>query len=176
MDERDNARLGQLLVELARGNCAVLTEIAQLVERVLRAIGNEYFRNKADVEDTIQSLYVLLYHKASRFRQNTNASAWVIKLYINLIKSYLRRYKRDAKCTVELEAVDHLFAETDERHIENHLFMKEMLSKLSAYEYELVQLHFWGGCSIREVAKILHKSKGSVENDLKKLKEKMERV
>lgn len=176
MDERDNARLGQLLVELARGNCAVLTEIAQLVERILRAIGNAYFRNKADVEDTIQSLYVLLYHKASRFRQNTNASAWVIKLYINLIKSYLRRYKRDAKCMVEPEAVDHLFAETDERHIENHLFMKEMLSKLSAYEYELVQLHFWGRYSIREVAKILHKSKGSVENDLKKLKERMERV
>lgn len=53
MDERDNARLAQLLVELARGNCAVLTEIAQLVERILRAIGNAYFRNKADVEDTI---------------------------------------------------------------------------------------------------------------------------
>ncbi len=176
MDERDNARLGQLIAELARGNCVVLEEIAQLIERILYAIGNVYFRNKTDVEDAIQNLYVLLYHKASRFRENTNACAWVIKLYTNLIKTHLRKYKRDAKHVAEMEVFEKEHVATDEQYIENYVFLKEILSQLSTYEYKLVTLYYWCGCSIREVAAKVHKSKGSIENDLKKLKEKIERL
>ncbi len=175
MDEKDNARLGLLIMELARGNCAVLEEIAQFIEKILYAIGNTYFKNKADVEDAIQNLYIKLYHKASRFRKNSNACSWIIKLYTNLIKSHLRKYKRDAKHIGEMEVFEKERAVMDERYIENHVFLTEILSSLTKYERELVQWYYWCGFSIREVAEKMHKSKGSIENDLKKLKEKIER-
>lgn len=176
MDEKDNARLGRLIKELARGNGEALGDIARLIERILYAIGSYYFKNKADVEDAIQNLYVLLHEKASKFQSNKNACGWLIKLYENLIKSHLRKYKRDAKNTADIEVFDNVPTKVDEQYIENYLFLREIFSKLSAYEYELVKLRFWCHYSIRDVARMLRRSKGSIENDLKKLKEKVKRM
>ena len=61
MDEADNNRLAELLIELAKGNSQVLSEIALLMQKILYSVGIMYFKNKEDTEDSIQELYIILY-------------------------------------------------------------------------------------------------------------------
>ena len=43
MDEADNNRLAELLIELAKGNSQVLSEIALLMQKILYSVGIMYF-------------------------------------------------------------------------------------------------------------------------------------
>ena len=47
MNESENKRLGELIIELAHGKCEILTEIAYRVEKILRSIGVFYYSNSA---------------------------------------------------------------------------------------------------------------------------------
>lgn len=173
MNESENKRLGELIIELAHGKCEILTDIAYRVEKILRSIGVFYYSNSADVDDAIQNLYVRLYYKAKDFRENTNACAWVIKLFENSIKSQLKKNKRDRQVLdefVSIHAENSLF---DEREIERHLFLKSIFDRLTAAEQDLIKYYFWCGFSVREVADILHKPKSTIEYQIEKLKEKI---
>ena len=177
MDEESNNRLGELIKELADGNCFVLEEIALLLERILMTIGNAYYQNRADVEDEIQNLYVTLYEKAKCFKKNTNACAWVIKIFENSIKSRLRRRKSEDKFLQE-EILNFKTASyaLDEKYVENHLFLREIFDRLSEEEKKLIIYYHWCKCSMREIAHILHKSKSAVDKQLQKLEEKIKNI
>lgn len=97
MNEEDNKRLGLLIFALARGDVSVLEDIYLLMVKILYAIGNIYFNQKADIEDVIQDFLILLYEKAGKFKHNKNACAWVIKLYQNLIYRKLENRRREEK-------------------------------------------------------------------------------
>ncbi len=176
MDEQDNKRLGELLRRLADGNALVLNEIASLMERLLRVVGNSYYKNHADVEDAIGNLYVKLYDNAHKFKNNSNACAWVIKVYENSIKSHLRSQNKEQLFLQENGADLFLHNEIDEKYIENHLFLREIFDKLTEEERDLIIYYYWCKCSIREVAGILRKPKTSIDRRLKKLEEKIKNL
>ena len=70
MNEEDNKRLGLLIFALARGDVSVLEDIYLLMVKILYAIGNIYFNQKADIEDVIQDFLILLYEKAGKFKHS----------------------------------------------------------------------------------------------------------
>ena len=177
MDEADNNRLAELLIELAKGNSQVLSEIALLMQKILYSVGIMYFKNKEDTEDSIQELYIILYKKAKTFRQNTSASAWIMAIYKNWIKSQLRKRKvEDRYVKSEMQDVKTQVHSMDEKYIENRLYLKEIMSKLSDYERDLIIYYHWCKCTVREVAKILHKPRATIDNHLKKLEQKVKEM
>ena len=139
MDEESNQRLGEWIVQLANGNCFVLEKIALLLERILIAVGNSYYDHREDVEDAIQNLYVTLYEKAKFFKRNTNAYAWVLRIFENSIKTNLRKRKREDKFLQEeisdLKAATYVL---DEKYIDNHLFLRGIFDKLNEEEQKIV--------------------------------------
>ena len=76
MNEEDNKRLGRLIFALACGNISVLDEIYQMLAKLLYAVGNIYYSQRADIEDAIQDLLILLYQNARKCKENKNACAW----------------------------------------------------------------------------------------------------
>ena len=177
MDEATNKRLGELLKRLAKGEVSVLTDIADIMKHILMKIGYAYYRNRADLEDAIQGLYVKLYDKAKYFRKNTNACSWIIKIFINSIKTQLSKKKREENY-LQREIVN-LKAEADftsEDYIEKHLLIREIFDKLTEEERQIVIYYYWGKCSLQEVAKILHKSKTAIYNKVVKLEEKIKKL
>lgn len=175
MDEETNKRLGELIIELANGNCWVLEEISLLLERILLAVGNTYFRNYADIEDAIHDLYLTLCHNASKFKKNTNACAWVMTVYRNLIKTRLRKQDREERFVKENSVAFSGFV-VDEKYIENHLYLKEIFDVLTKIEQGLVIYYHWCKCSAEETAKILHIGRSTVYKKLAKLEEKVKNL
>ena len=169
MDEKTNKRLGELIFELARGNVEALEDIYKIMCRILYAIGTIYYKQRADIEDAIQNLLITLYYKAKRFKKNTNACAWIIKIYQNSIKNQLLHIKREE---AYLEAAaDKAERIEDEKYLENHLFVSEIFGRLNEYERNLIIYRYWCKCSIKEVADICGKPKSTVETHLKNLEE-----
>ena len=169
MNEEENKRLGTLLLELAKGKVEVLEEIARFIEKILYFIGNRYYDNKADIEDSIQNLYLLLYKKAKKFRKG-NACAWILTVYRNSVLNYLKGRKKEM--SLEDENVERVGIK-DERYIDNHLFLRELFDKLNKEESELLEYRHACGCTVRELAEIFHTSKSSIERKLKALEAKI---
>ena len=175
MDDETNKRLGELIMELANGNCLVLEEISLLLERILFAVGNTYFQNRADVEDAIHDLYLSLVYKAPRFTSNKNACAWVMTIYRNLIKTRLRKWQREERFARENGNVFGALS-VDEKYIENHLFLKQIFGALTKTEQDLVIYYHWCKCSADETARILHMGRSTVYKKLAKLEEKVKKL
>ncbi len=174
MDEENNKQLSELIIRLAQGDVSALKEIAQSVERILMSVGSFYYKNWADVEDAIHNLYVKLYFNASYFKKNTNALAWIVKIFENSIKSHLRRIKSEKKY-FEGE-ISHLKSGTnivDDRYIENHLFLREIFDKLTKEERRLIIYYYWCRCTLREIAELLRKPKSTIYNKLQALERKI---
>lgn len=177
MNEEDNKRLGLLIFALARGDISALEDIYLLMVRILYAIGNIYFNQKADIEDAIQDLLILLYDNARKFKSNKNACAWIIRLYQNLILKRLRKKKTEDNYISEQIRDQSVSAnEDDSKYIENHLFFNEIFEKLDKYEQDLVIYRYISKCSIKEVADILGKPKSTVQSQLIKLENKIKNL
>lgn len=176
MDEESNKRLGELIDELAKGNTLALAEIAPLIQPALKSIGSYYYKNNADIEDSIHDLYIKLKKKASCFQHKSNPKAWIIAMYRNLVKSQLRYNQREREY-IERE-IAHFKVNTnimDDRYMENHLFVREIFSKLTEEERQIIIYYYWCQCSVRDVAAILHKPSSTIHNKLKNLEEKIKK-
>ncbi len=177
MEETLNTRLGELILEVAKGDLDALDEIAERMNGILKTVGNAYYKNKADVEDAIHDLYVSLREKACYFRKNSNACAWLIKIFENSIRSHLRRLRRSGEVLQDSLSVSILVErKKGEMYLENHLFIQEMFDELTKEEQRIVLFYYWCGLTVRDIAALLHKSKSTISNKLLKLAEKIKNL
>ncbi len=70
MNEEENKRLGELIIELANGNIQALNDIYLMMSRILYIVGNMYYSTKEDLEDSIQNLLLALSVKAKKYKSN----------------------------------------------------------------------------------------------------------
>ncbi len=174
MEAENNKRLGELIVELANGNVQALGKIADLVEKLLIGVGIAYYRNREDVEDAVQNLYVKLHANAKQFKRNKNACAWIVRIFENSIKSDLKRRRReDLYIQQEISHLSSGANIVDERCVEQHLLAQEILASLSDEEKRILIYYHWCHCTIREVAHILHKPSSTIHKKLMSLEEKV---
>lgn len=174
MDEKTNKTLGEYIFQLAKGNIKVLENIYLIIAKILYSVGNIYFSQKADIEDAIQDLLIVLYYKAHKFRENRNACAWVVKIYQNLILNKLKhRMKENDFISDRIEKLQLEVNQSDEKFIENHLFVKELFGNLTRQEQQLIIYRFWCNCSLSEISIILKKPKSTIESQIKKIEEKV---
>lgn len=174
MDEKTNKTLGEYIFQLANGYIEVLENIYLIMAKILYSVGNIYFNQKADIEDAIQDLLIELFYKAHKFRDNRNACAWVVKIYENLILNKLKhRNKEDEYISDKIAKLQIEANQSDERFIENHLFVKELFGRLSRKEQQLIIYRYWCNCSLGEMSKIMKKPKSTIESQLKNVEEKV---
>ena len=99
----------------------------------------------------------------------------MIKVFKNMILNELKNVARERDYVSSAQTKTALKeSATDQNYIENYLYMKEVFSKLSVYEQELLKYTVILELSLSETAKILHKPKSTVEYHVQKLKEKLQ--
>ena len=178
MDAEENKILGELLFDLAHGNQCALEGIAKRIEPLLLAIGNRSYYNHADVEDAVHQLYhKLLTEDAKKFKENTNACAWIVTVYKNLIRMDFRKREREDAFINEYGEIQLSNNQVyDEAYIERYLFWKELQETLTEEEIDLIEYRYWCNATIREIAMLLHKPKSTIEYKCKKLEEKLSKL
>lgn len=173
MDEAENNRLAELLVELAKGKGQALSEIDIRMQRILYKVGYSYYKDKEKTNDSIQDLYCVLTEKAKNFRENNSACAWLVVVYKNFLNSRFRKKKLEKRYVQdEIQMIKTQTQVTIDKDLDDRLFLKEVMDRLDDYEKSLLN-YAKAELTVREIAEILNKPKSTVDAHLQKLKEKI---
>lgn len=176
MDESENNRLAEALMQLASGDALGLSEIDFRLQKILFTVGRAYYKDTDDIKDAVQDLYVVLPSVANQFRENTSACAWILTVYKNIIRTQLRKknqergYIKNQKVNLKIQSNRSL-----EDVIDDRLFFIEIMSRLSEYERELL-VYSMSKYTVREIAQFVNKPRSTVENHLLILKEKIRKM
>lgn len=167
MNEKENLELGELIVEITKGNTSAIGEIYKRVGAAMLAIAKVYLRSEADAEDVVQDCLITIVTKANKFRENKNAKSWITAIVINTAKNKINYYKRHFEEDIELARG--MSADFDD----TTLMVKEVYSRLTRHEKQLAIYRYWYNCSLAEIASIIRRSKSTAKYQLDKLEEKI---
>lgn len=174
MREDVRKRLGKLFLKMRRGDFDSLAEIQELAGKSLYALANCFYKTKEDVEDAVQDFYVELFEKSAFFKRNDNAVAWMYKVFKNYALTNLKRRKREIKCYEKMAVLfDEKALGTAPDYNENYILIKEIFNKLTPSEAELFVLYYWFGLSYLEISKTVGKSKSTISDRFKNIKERL---
>lgn len=127
-------------------------------------------------EDAMQETFLKAYLHRSRYIEMQQEKAWLYQIARNTAYDMLRKRRREFP--IEKEVLhDVMEQHAEQNEIEGNLMYMEMIAGLNEVEREIVSLKIIAGLTHQEIAKVLHKTTGSVkkryERALNKLKEKM---
>lgn len=174
MDEETKLRLGDLIIDLAKGNSDALQGIYDLMGRVLYAIGNTYFYSREDVKDAVHNFLLSLYEKSKSFKSNRNAYAWIIRLYVNSLLNIKKRNKTEERILKDYAEKMKRDDQPFDEYLSRYLYTQEVMGKLTSYERKLVFSRFYCGFSLEEIAKDFHKPKSTIQYQIDKIEEKLQ--
>lgn len=126
-------------------------------------------------EDALQETFLKAYLHRSRYIEMQQEKAWLYQIARNTAYDMLRKRRREFPMEKEL-LHDVMEQHVKQNEMDGNLLYMEMVAGLNEVEREIVSLKIIGGLTHREIAKVLHKTTGSVkkryERALSKLKEK----
>lgn len=126
-----------------------------------------YCGNSTDADDIFQEVFLRYYHKKPQFESEEHEKAWFIRVSINCSKSLLTTPWRTQ--TVELD--------------ENIPFQDSYESDLFRAILELppkyravIELYYYEGYKIREIAKLLHRSENAIKQRLSRARKQLKKT
>jgi RNA polymerase sigma-70 factor, ECF subfamily len=175
-----------LLAQLCVGSGEALAVLFERYSRVTRSVALRILRDRAEAEDLVQDLFLFIQRKCAIFDSSkSTARSWIIQMaYHRAIerRRYLTSrqfYAREDPQAVRKEVVGIPTGEND--YSAEAVFGRNGLEKvflsLSEDQRETLQLHFFGGYTLPEVAIKLGQPYGNVKHHyyrgLAKLREQM---
>lgn len=129
-----------------------------------------YCSNMQDAEDIIQEVFYKYLLKKPAFKDESHEKAWFLRVTINTSKNYVHSFWHR---NVDSIQQDISYVSSEELEI------LDLVRKLPEKYRIVIELYYWEGYSIKEIAKILNKNNSTVgtwfERAKKMLREYMER-
>ena len=138
---------------------------------MLYRVAFNYLKNKEDSEDSVQNVFIRLYHYRKNFKSEEHIKAWLIRVTINESKRILSNNKKHSTIDIEKVANELYSDETEQRD-----FSMELM-KLNPTYSTVLYLYYYEGYKAEEIAKMLSKTTAAVNLILsrarKQLKERL---
>ena len=123
-------------------------------------------RNKAEVEDMTQQVFVKAFEAMPSFRwKGIPFSAWLFRIAHNLVVDYIRKVKKQP-VTVPFEEVVVIGDDDPQKEAERKLDIERLISatrQLTEAQREVISLRFAGGLPVAQVARVMGKSGGAIK-------------
>ena len=119
--------------------------------------------NRAAAEDAVQEALARAWERSDRGEQIDSLAAWVTKVAMNLSKSRLRRGRVESRARVRMGAGEPMSVGGA---TEYGLDLERALSALPRRQREVVVLHYYLGFDVKEVARSLGVTQGTVKTSL----------
>lgn len=160
----DNANITELLVDWSNGDRAALDKLMPLVERELHRLAHHYMRHE-DRDHTLQTTALvneaylrLVDQKHTRWQNRAHFFGIAAQIMRRILMNYARdqnRQKRGGRAIhVSLSKAEVMPAEKDRELISlNDALIR--LEELDERKARVVELRYFGGLSVDEVAEVL---------------------
>ena len=174
-----------LLRLLQSGNKNALAIVFRRFARLVRAISFRVLRDEAEADDLLQEVFLFIFRKAELF-DGTKGSArsWIVQItYHRAIDRRRQLISRHFYDALDLESPTAAALHTEiafyEQSLEGRLG-KEALARirdsLSEDQRRTLELYFFGGYTIAEIAEQLSQSPGNVRHHYYRALEKMRKL
>lgn len=125
---------------------------------MVRRISYMYLRNKHDVEDVFQEVFLKLLTYEKAFESESHEKAWLIRVSINKCKDLSKSFWR--KNIQSLEGIELTFNNKEESEL-----MEEVLSLPAKYK-DVIYLHYYEGYSVPEMSVLLKQKENTIYSNL----------
>jgi RNA polymerase sigma-70 factor, ECF subfamily len=166
---------GQLLSDIAQGQKDALAIIFRRYASPIRSIGMKVLRNRQEAEDLVQEVFLTVFRSAAQFSPaRQKASSWI--LHIGYQRAFDRRRYLNTRRFCNGFSLDDVngdsFAALEETgaadRVLSAIFCKEILQRceehLTPDQRSVIQLFFFEGYALKEIAPILGQTAGNVRN------------
>ncbi len=147
-------------------------EVKRLVDDysdLILRLSYTYLKSTYDAEDICQTVFLKLLSSGKKFDGPEHEKAWIVRTAINACKDELRAFRRKS---VPLDSL----VETAAPPVPESDTLDAVLALPQKYR-EAIYLFYYEGYSIKEIAKLLHRSEAAVSAQLsrgrKQLHEKL---
>jgi RNA polymerase sigma-70 factor, ECF subfamily len=166
-----------LLAQTANGSREALGLLFRRYRRPVLSVARRILRDDTEAEDVCQDVFIYMFRSAKLFDANKGtASSWIIQIaYHRSInrRQYLAR--RQHYCPQELKeerlgtCTQALFVD----QIAAQKLLSRMREELSEEQMETLELHFFEGYSLREIAEKTNRKLGNVRSHYYRILERL---
>ncbi len=159
-----------LIVEVGRGSKESLGLLFRRYRPAVLSVVNRILRDASEAEDLCQDVFIYLFQKAERFDPSKGtASSWIIQIaYHRAINRRQYLANRQHYTTQEFDedqvGVGHQPLLIDE--IAAKSLLARLREQLTEEQRETLELHFFEGYSLREIAEETNQTLGNVRHHL----------
>ena len=156
-----------LLAQTANGSRDALGLLFRRHRRAVWSVATRILRDETEAEDLCQEVFILLFQRAKAFDSSRGtASSWIIQIAYHRAMNR-RRYltRRQHYSTQELDEQQisgrqqPLIDEITARNL-----LRRLREQLSAEQMQTLELHFFEGYSLREIAEMTAQKLGNVRH------------
>lgn len=140
-----------------------ILERYNLYKTMLFRIAFSYLGNRNDCEDILQEAFIKLCYHAPDFPSDEDEKRWIIRVTINLCKNNVKSYWNKKK--VNLEELEEYAYDPEETCV-----MQNLLQLPEKYK-TVIQLYYFSGYKITEIAEFFKLSESAVKMRLKRGRE-----
>ncbi len=157
-DKDDNTLVQQTLL----GDESAFAELVTRYERAVMGTALKVTNNTFSAEDATQDAFVSAWMNLSALRQSEKFGSWVCSIAKNHARTLISHY-RSAIPTLSLNEFENLDLCEEEVDIFKYDDLNEHIKALSQKIREVIELHYFCDLSVKEIAKRLSISEGTVK-------------
>ncbi len=150
MRDKDDKKIGKLIVKIACGNESALDELFYSTKEQMYFVAYRYLCDKSKIPDVLNDSYFKIYRSSASYNPHKNARTWMYTIVKNTALTYTHAdISRDESALTDISACSSDFVDNC---IED-LSLKAALFSLDDDSRTVIVMKFWGGYTFSEIAK-----------------------
>jgi RNA polymerase sigma-70 factor (ECF subfamily) len=147
-----------------RGDQAAFREIFSRYGPVLTALARRRTGNEDHARDLVQQTFLQLHRARFDFRQDAKLRPWIVTIALNVVREHLRSRRRKPVTALESDPADRSSPPSAGPEVaEEAARLRAALADLPDAQREVVELHWFQGLSMAEIARAVGASVGAVK-------------
>lgn len=165
--------IDRLLIKVANGDNDAFEKLYEHTKRGVYAFLYSYFRNAADSEDAMQTVYLKIKKNIGSYKKGTNGSAWILQIAKNTALNDMRSAANFQK---QKKREDGKSADATDSFILKNSIVCALNEVLDEEERRIVVLHVVWAYKHKEIAQTLNCPIGTVTSKYKRAVDKLKKA
>ena len=147
-------------------------EIVKKYSDMIYGVAMRYVRNRTDAEDVYSDVFYRYFRRERTFDHEEHRKAWLLRVTINCSKEFLANRKYGEEYDDDIFG-DETFVDVAADRLNDILAVREALVKLREEYREVIELHYFNGLKVEEIAQMLQRNVNTVKSQLKRARDEL---
>jgi RNA polymerase sigma-70 factor (ECF subfamily) len=167
----------QLIQEHLRGSSTAISRLWMRYDSLVYGLAHSMLCRRDVAEDIRQEVFFKVYTRLPQLKDHSKFASWVKSITYNTCKGWLRR-QRPTVALDSLEGMEHPgpSVEADAEQRELRTLLRQMIDKLPEEYRTVIELHYFEGQRLVQIAGFLGVSESSVKWRIHKAREALQRA